>query len=256
MRDPALLEYVGHGAIQASVFPIPPGEDRRVQIDYRQILTAEMGMSAIVYPLNTERFSAQPLEQVSVRVAVDSADPLRARSTPRPIESPSTGQRLPLRRRLGGEQRPSRHATSTLIYTVATDPSAPTSLSYVDPASGEGYFMLLAAPGIGDEPEVVAKDVIIVLDTSGSMDGEKIVQAKQALVYVLDHLNAEDRFNVIEFSTGRPLLRPALQPASRRRVAATGSRRLPATGGTDINRRAARSHDDGRPPSDRPMSSS
>ena len=61
-------------------------------------------------------------------------------------------------------------------------------MSYVDESNGEGYF-LLAAPGIDDETEIVAKDVIVVLDTSGSMEGEKIVQARQALLYVLEHLN-------------------------------------------------------------------
>ena len=83
MRDPALLEYVGQGAIQASIFPIPPGEDRRIQIEYQQVLTAEGGLVRYVYPLNTERFSAAPLEQVSVRVAVESDDPVRAIYSPR-----------------------------------------------------------------------------------------------------------------------------------------------------------------------------
>ena len=41
--------------------------------------------------------------------------------------------------------------------------------------------MLLAAPGIGTNQAAVAKDVIVVLDTSGSMEGEKLVQAKQAV---------------------------------------------------------------------------
>src|SRR3712207_9098868 len=72
MRDPALLEYVGRGLIQASVFPIPPGEDRRIEIEYQQVLTAEGGIFRYVYPLNTARFSAQPLEQDGVRVQGES----------------------------------------------------------------------------------------------------------------------------------------------------------------------------------------
>src|SRR3712207_1706220 len=66
LRDPALLEYIGEGAIQASVFPIPPGEDRRIEIEYGEIVPVEEGLSRYRYPLNTERFSAQPLEEVSV----------------------------------------------------------------------------------------------------------------------------------------------------------------------------------------------
>jgi Ca-activated chloride channel family protein len=51
MRDPALLEYVGRGLIQASVFPIQPGEDRQIQIEYQQVLTAEGGLLLFVLPL-------------------------------------------------------------------------------------------------------------------------------------------------------------------------------------------------------------
>src|SRR5688572_12754390 len=82
MRDPALLEYIGEGAVQASVFPIPPGEDRRIEIEYGEIVPIETGLSRYRYPLNTERFSAQPLEQVSVRVEVETAEPLRAVYSP------------------------------------------------------------------------------------------------------------------------------------------------------------------------------
>ena len=95
--------------------------------------------------------------------------------------------------------------------------------------------MLLAAPGIGSNQAVVAKDVIVVLDTSGSMEGEKIVQAKQAVSYVLNHLNAEDRFGVIEFSTGVRFYDQQLRSAAEAPVAAGWVEALPATGGTDIN---------------------
>ncbi|MCL5459980.1 hypothetical protein M3M33_15185, partial [Loigolactobacillus coryniformis] len=40
-RDPALLEYIGSSALQANVFPIPPGESRRIEIRYSQVLEAE-----------------------------------------------------------------------------------------------------------------------------------------------------------------------------------------------------------------------
>ncbi|MBI4927868.1 MAG: hypothetical protein HY835_08885, partial [Anaerolineae bacterium] len=60
MRDPALLEYVGQGAVQASIFPIAPGEDRRIQLEYQQVLQNEGGLVRYVYPLNTEKFSLEP----------------------------------------------------------------------------------------------------------------------------------------------------------------------------------------------------
>jgi Ca-activated chloride channel family protein len=82
LRDPALLEYVGQGAVQARIFPIPPKGERRVELEYTQVLPAENGLVRYVYPLNTEKFSLMPLEEVSVSVEIRSSLPLRAVYSP------------------------------------------------------------------------------------------------------------------------------------------------------------------------------
>jgi Ca-activated chloride channel family protein len=235
MRDPALLQYVGQGAIQASVFPIPPGETREVKISYEEVLTAEGGLIRYVYPLNTEQFSAQPLEQVSVRVDVTSADSVRAIYSPSHSVAVTQDSETHF---LAGWEASNLLPTDDfeLIYTVAQEEIGSNLLSYVDPVTNEGYFMLLAAPGIETGQAIVAKDVVIVLDTSGSMEGEKIVQAKQAVAYVLNHLNPDDRFGVIEFSTGVRFYDQQLRAAAEAPAAASWVETLPATGGTDINR--------------------
>jgi Ca-activated chloride channel family protein len=234
LRDPALLEYIGEGAIQASVFPIPPGEDRRIEIEYGEIIASEDGLSRYRYPLNTERFSAQPLEEVSVRVEVDTRDPLRA------VYSPSHDVAIDRSDDFhfvaGYEDSDVRPDTDfELFWSVSPGAIGASVVSYVDEGSDEGYFLLLAAPGIDDETEIVAKDVIVVLDTSGSMEGEKFAQAQEALLYVLDHLNEEDRFNIVEFSTGVREYASGLEPASEADEAAEWVEDLVATGGTDIN---------------------
>ncbi len=77
-QDPALLEYVGRDAIQARIFPIPAGEERRIEIEYTQVLPLENGLLHYRYPLDTERFSNRPLEQVSIEVEIDSPTRLGA----------------------------------------------------------------------------------------------------------------------------------------------------------------------------------
>src|SRR6185503_17599784 len=69
--------------------------------------------------------------------------------------------------------------------------------------SGEdGYFVLLASPGTEVRgTKVIAKDVVFVLDTSGSMAGAKLEQAKKALLFCVENLNKEDRFDVLRFAT-------------------------------------------------------
>lgn len=234
LRDPALLEYIGDGAIQASVFPIPPGEDRRVEIEYSEIIPLQEGLSHYRYPLNTERFSAQPLETVSVTVSVDTRDPLRA------IYSPSHDVAVDrpddFRFTAGYEANNVTPDTDfELFWSVSAQTVDASVVSYYDEQTDQGYFLLLAAPGLPKATEVVAKDVILVLDTSGSMEGEKIEQAREALLYVLDHLNPDDRFSIVEFSTGAREYDRDLLPISAREDAKAWVEQLVANGGTDIN---------------------
>ncbi|MFT4036549.1 MAG: VIT domain-containing protein [Thermomicrobiales bacterium] len=234
LRDPALLEYVGSGAIQASVFPIPAGEDREIELAYSQILPAENGLNHYRYPLNAQAFTTTALDNVSVRVSVDSSDPLRA------VYSPSHDiavDRQDDNHFVAGYEesgvRPDQDFE--LFWSVSPDTVGANVVSYFDPATDQGYFLMLAAPGITQDTEIVAKDVVVVLDTSGSMEGEKIEQAREALLYVLDHLNPEDRFNIVEFSTGAREYDRSLLPAADAPDAVPWVERLEATGGTDIN---------------------
>ncbi len=234
-RDPALLEYLGRGAVQASLFPIPPGETRRIELEYTQVLKAENGLLHYRYPLNTEKFSARPLEQVSVSVSVVSAQPVRAIYSPsHPIAVSRTDD---YRFSAGYEAGAVTPNTDFDLYYSVADAIGVNLLTYSDPATGEGFFLLLAAPPL-QSPDAAppAKDVVLVLDKSGSMDGEKFQQAQAALKYVLQHLNPADRFNVIAFSTGLQRFDPGLQPAAEAARATAWVDTLHAEGGTDINR--------------------
>lgn len=234
LRDPALLEYVGTGLIQASVFPIPAGEEREIELSYSQILPTENGLNHYRYPLNAQPFTNAPLKDVSVRVAVASNEPLRA------VYSPSHD--IAIDRTSDASFAAGYEASDVLpegdfelFWSVSPGDVGANVVSYYDPARDQGYFLLLAAPGIEQDTDIVAKDVIVVLDTSGSMEGEKIEQAREALLYVLDHLNPDDRFNIVEFSTGAREYSRELTPAASAADAAAWVERLEATGGTDIN---------------------
>lgn len=234
-RDPALLEYINRGAFQASIFPIPPGGERRIEIEYSQVLAAEGGLIHYVYPLNTEKFSARPLDSVSVSVDLRSQDALKAIYSPsHPVSVERDGDH---HARIGYEEsrvKPDRDFE--LYYSVSQGDIGVNLLTY-KLAGEDGFFLLLAAPKVEvDQSRVVSKDVIAVIDTSGSMDGPKIEQAKSALRYILDHLNAEDRFNVIRFSTGIESYAPDLRPATEHAEATHFVDGLRAAGNTDINR--------------------
>ncbi len=233
-RDPALLEYIGHDTFQASIFPIAPHEEKRIQIEYRQVLPMDQGLVEYVYPLSTERFSAQPIGDVAITVRLSSQDPIKAVYSP--SHEVAVSRESDYSATLGYEARnvlPDRDFV--LYYTVSTAEFGMNLLTY-QPAGEDGFFLLLIAPPVeaGDR-EVVAKDLIFVLDTSGSMEGEKLEQAKAALTFVLDHLNEADRFAIVVFNSAVTTYAEALQPASERAAARAYVQGLSAGGSTDID---------------------
>lgn len=235
-RDPALLEYAGRGAVQASIFPIPPGGERRIELRYSQILPVQDGLVRYSYPLNTEKFSSKPLNSVKVSVVVKAEQPIRA------VYSPSHS--ISMTRSDDGGVKASYEAANITpdrdfdIFISIGETQAFHLLTYRDPGdqdNPDGFFVLLLAP----KPEnvsAVAKDVILVLDKSGSMDGEKFRQAQSAARYILQHLNTEDRFALITFSSGIETFAPELQPAGNAAAAVTWIDAQSAAGSTDINR--------------------
>ena len=74
-RDPALLEYVGRGIFQAGVFSIPAGAERRIELTYVQVLQKDAGLVHYRYPLDIEKYSAQPIGEVQVKVRVENKSP-------------------------------------------------------------------------------------------------------------------------------------------------------------------------------------
>jgi Ca-activated chloride channel family protein len=234
--DPALLEYVGRDTLSARIFPIPAGGERRIEITYSELLSAESGTYRYRYPLDTERFSARPLERVTISVDLRTTTPLSAVYSPthalsvvRTSEDAATGlfeayDVLPTQDFL-------------LYYSVSVDAMGMTLLTYRLPGE-DGFFLLIVTP-----PELAAsaapipKDLVFVLDSSGSMSGRKIDQAKEALRFILENLNVDDRFAVISFSDYSAALQTQLVPVSAANIAAATAwvSRIGADGGTNID---------------------
>lgn len=235
-RDPALLEYIGRNAFQAHIFPIPPHGEKRVEISYSQVLKNEGGLVKFDYPLDTERFSPDAIQNVSVNVSIKSDLALKSIYSPsHPVSVARLNDFNATVGYEGSNVRPDRDFV--LYYSVSSGEIGATLLSYKPDFSGDGFFLLLVTPQVkASQDKVVARDVILVLDTSGSMQGEKIDQAKRALKYVLDQLNPDDRFNIITFSTGLVPFAGSLQPVSARGDAKQFVDQIATGGSTDINR--------------------
>ena len=248
-KDPGLLEYAGKDLFQASIFPIPPHSDKKLELTYSEVLKAESGTVAYRYPLGTGRnvwarrgadqmvngMPRQEFGTVSGTVEIVGREGLRN------IYSPT--HEIDVKRK--GEttanvsfETKNNDADFQLYYGLSNNDFGVSLVTYREPGK-DGYFLLMVSPkdSLSDE-EIVNKDIVFVLDTSGSMADEgKMDKARKALLFGIKTLRDGDRFNIINFAGEEHLMERGLIRAD-----AAGKRRgeefvnkLQPTGGTNIN---------------------
>lgn len=250
-RDPGLLEYAGKDLFQASIFPIPPHSDKKLEMTYTQVLKAESGTVSYRYPLGTGRNvwgrpvpgteidrrgnPAQKFGTVSGKIEITGKEAIRN------IYSPSHK----IETNLKGEKSASVSFETTgndtdfqLFYGLSNNDFGMSLLTYREPGK-DGYFLLQLSPKDNiTEKELVEKDIVFVLDTSGSMADEgKMDKARSALLFGIKALREGDRFNVINFAGEEHLMENKLTPASiaGKRRGEEFVQKLRPTGGTNIN---------------------
>jgi Ca-activated chloride channel family protein len=237
MKDPALLEYMDRGAFKASIYPIPARGEKRIQLEYSEVLKYDSGMCKYVYPLNTEKFSVKPIKSVTVSVQVKSDKAIKS------IYSPSHDAEISRKDdhnvNLGYEASNVKPDRDFVMYYNLSDKDFGMSLLTHSDGKDDGFFILLVAPKYDiEEREVIEKDIIFILDRSGSMkENDKIEQAKGALRFCVNSLNKGDQFGIIVFSTDVDELDSSLLKATKenKEKALSFIEDIDAKGGTDIN---------------------
>jgi Ca-activated chloride channel family protein len=199
-KDPALMEYSGRDLFKVRIFPIEPNAKKRITIRYTQLLKADAGLIAYELPLNTAKYSSKPIKSVSVKLDLETSRSLKS------IYSPSHAVEIkrdgPNRATVGYEASDVAPDTDFALYFSPEQDEVGINLLTHRVAGEDGYFLLLASPGVDvKESKLVKKDVVFVLDTSGSMAGKKLEQAKKALLFCVENLNDGDRFEIVRFST-------------------------------------------------------
>ena len=234
VKDPGLLEYVDRGLFRARVFPIPANGSVDISIEYTESLTRSGGATTYRYPLDTGKYSAGSYQNVVIDLKLRSSTPLRSVQCP---SHPGVAISRPKDReaRVTFEAKELAADKDFVVHwNVSEDALAPFLLCHRG-ADERGFFFLSVLP----RPEAdkkVAKDVVFVIDTSGSMLGEKLEQVQRALRYCVHNLNAGDRFNIVDFSTEARRFRPSPVDATEenRKAAAVYIDALRARGGTNM----------------------
>jgi Ca-activated chloride channel family protein len=213
MKDPALVEWMGDSLFQARIYPVPAGGDQRIELTYTQVLPFLDGAYKLVHPLRTPAKAARTLEDMTLTVNLAHVTPLRA------IYSPT--HRVAVARKsehsavVGFEAERAALDTDFVLYFSVSRAEVGLQVLTHRPPGEAGYFMVLASPGeVFDGARISRKNVTFVLDTSGSMAGAKLEDARRALTWCLDQLGAGDRFNVIRFSSDVESLSEQALPAS------------------------------------------
>ncbi|HEV8427932.1 MAG TPA: VIT and VWA domain-containing protein [Pyrinomonadaceae bacterium] len=235
-RDPGLLEYAGKDLFQASIFPILPHSDKKLEITYTQVVHAEGGTVSYRYPLGTGRQIAQ-IGSVAGRVEVESKEPLRNVYSPtHAIDVKRNSDRRSL---VSFESESGKEPQDfQLFYTISREDFGLTLLTHREPGK-QGYFLLMISPkDEWTDQEYTAKDVVFVVDTSGSMAEEgKMEKARAALLYGVRILRPQDRFNIISFAGEEHLMEARLIAADEKGRARGEEfvKGLKPVGGTNIN---------------------
>ncbi len=254
MKDPGLLEYAGKDLFQASIFPIPPNSDKKLELTYSQVLKAESGTVAYRYPLGTGKnlwareiqsirrdvsyrpeTTQQKFGTVSGKIEIIGNEALRN------IYSPS--------HKVEVNQKGEKGATVSfettgdpsdfhLFYGLSNNDFGMSMMTYREPGK-DGYFLVMVSPKDKiTESELLNKDIVFVIDTSGSMaDAGKMDKARNALLFGINGLRTGDRFNVINFAGEEHLMSSGLVQAnaSEKKSAEEFVKKLTPNGGTNIN---------------------
>jgi len=232
-RDPALVEWMGYGLLRARIFPINPGEEKRVLLRFQVIAPREGDAIRVDY----QRGSGHTFVATGSHDTRESSFTLRyprsgrcnAYSPTQELQSRSSGSECTID--VGGEGA----AVTVLIPAPRSDRAAISMLANAD-GSDDGFALITLTPPSAPAA-TVPRDITFVLDVSGSMSGRKMEQARAAGRQLLGTLTSNDRFRMIDFSSDVRTFRDDFVSATPANLEAARHYldQLQANGGTNID---------------------
>ncbi len=208
-RDPALVEWMGHGLLRARIFPLNPGEEKKVVVRFRTVVRREGSALRIDYVRGTDP-SGQRVPMVTP--VSEREDDERTTGWSRfTLTIPRGGEfgepyspTHSLRMRDLGHRREVRTSGAAPTITILLPLRRPNEASITvvahAPDRDNGYALIAISPPAA-RLRPLPRDLTFVMDVSGSMRGQKLEQAKAAGRTILGSLERGDRFRVIDFST-------------------------------------------------------
>ena len=235
--DPSLLELSGQEVYRFKINSIESRSLHTVYINYAEDLSKEGNQTMYEYPFHIQKRQIVPVEKINFKIDINTTEPIKDIYSPTfAIEAARTDRTVAL-----GVFEAENYLIKNdfkLYYTTDEKDVGSTVMCFDESAEEKGYFYLNLTPATEIKNfRIVEKDITFVLDCSGSMVGTKMEQAKNALQFCVNNLNAKDRFNIVRFSTEAEALFKELKPFDSTSLAQAVDyiQGLKATGGTNID---------------------
>lgn len=234
-RDPGLLEYAGEGLLRARIFPIPGNGEVGVTVRLRQVLQPIGGVHEWVWPLRSAAMGDATPGPIALDVRIESRTALSTVFTPYAnAEIRRKGEHEAVVTLEGAQ---TQFEDLRVLYGLREQEFGLHLLAYRQ-GTEPGWFTMLVSPprSVGKE-KAQRRCVQFVVDTSGSMAGDKMEQAKAALRTFLHTLRPDDMFQVVTFASAVRTFFTAPVRADRENVDAALRQidGLAAMGGTNIS---------------------
>ena len=232
-RDPSLLQYADWESVAFDV-SLPARASRKMTLEYEQVLAPTGGMLHYRYILSTEQYASAPVDEVTLTVDVTSSGGL---GTLYSSSHAVMTERLDANRaRVTWEAQSVNPTEDFDLFFSPAEGGFGSGLLTGERAEYDHFLFLFTPDDRIAQDDALPKDIVFVIDRSGSMSGDKIEQARNALHFILDQLNPNDRFSIVSFDDQIEPMSRRLQPVDRQTLsdARRFVRQLDARNSTDI----------------------
>ncbi len=236
-QDPGLIEFIGRRLLRARIFPIEPHSKTEIKISYQQVVDHISGLNRYRYPLKTPGTTGKAYGTVRFSVLLESQSELKTIWSPtHTIEVVRNGDHSA--RAEYEKSAATLDEDFILLYNTDAQDVGLSLVAHKPAESDDGHFLLILTPkAMWENTEENPQDYVFVVDTSGSMAGEKIEQTRAALTYCIDRLKPNDRFSIVRFSSSFDSLFSTLKKAddNAKSQAKNAIEKYHAAGGTNIH---------------------
>jgi hypothetical protein len=221
-RDPGLLEWTGGNLFKARVFPIEPRSEKRIKITYTQVLPLQHNQFRYSYALQSELLQQHPLRELSLHVTINSVLPLAE------VRSPTHSARIERTPHAARVEFAAQEYTPDRDFEVVVqlEPGQQNVVLIPHRRGDDGYFMCLLTPPVSNGvwqretlPDGQPQQLLVLADTSGSMDAASRENQRQFLAALFGALTPEDRLNLAVIDVDCHWSFPASVPATAENVA-------------------------------------